>query len=132
MESGDRYWHRGGFNATIRDAKMEVQQDYGAVQEDNCRSPSEELTGGVGVDSTRNDRHGQKGSFDVITMRFIFDMGIDLDAIPRGPLLLMADQASLVCVALAVMHCVAGFDSNAVSCIEYSAPWAGDNDVVVL
>lgn len=59
-------------------------------------------------------------------------MGIDLDATSRGPLLLMADQASLICVALAVLHCVAGLDSDAISNIEYSAPRAGDNDVVVL
>jgi hypothetical protein len=53
MESGDRYWHRGDFNAMIRDTKMQVQQDYGAFQGDKRRSPSEELTAGVEVDSER-------------------------------------------------------------------------------
>lgn len=43
----------------------------------------------------------------------------------------MADQASLICVALAVLYCVAGLDSDAISCFENSASRTGDNDIVV-
>lgn len=65
-------------------------------------------------------------------MRFRSDMAKHLDAISKGPLLLVADQASLICIALAMLHCVAGLDSDAISYFEYSASRARDNNVVVL
>ena len=111
---------------------MQAEQNYGTAKGHYRRSPLKKSIAGVGVDLETAGQALAERRFGQITMRFIFDMGIDLDATSRGSLVLMADQASLICVALAVLHSVAGFDSDAISRIEYSAPRAGDNDVVVL
>lgn len=47
------------------------------------------------------------------------------------PLLLVTDQTSLVGIALTVLHCVAGLDGDAVSLIEYTAPWARNSSAVL-
>lgn len=51
----------------------------------------------------------------------------------RLVLLLVADQASLICFStLAVLHCIASLDCNAISLVKNSAPWTRNSSAVVV